>query len=244
MIIEKHIEEVQIHSFQTNQDGEAKVSALIFIMLEAAWAHATKLDWGYENLKNNQMFWALSRIRIEIKQLPRWQDRVILETWPSGNDRMFAYREFRLKDMNGVELLRSNSAWVVLNLLSHKIVSFSENNFPQIDNEIACAQPKRLRYKLSEEELVYLPIKYSDIDVNGHFNSVRAFERIIDAYETVFLQQHQLELIEINFAKEGFVDQEIAVSVQDRGDLLSQSALVRKDDGEFLSIYEMQWKKL
>lgn len=245
MTIEKYIEEFTIHSYQTNENGEAKVSALYNIMLEAAWAHASKLDWGYDSLQTRQLFWALSRIRFEIASLPKWRDKITLETWPSGNDRMFAFREFRLKDESGKEFLRANSAWLVLDLASHKIVSFSDQgDLPHRIDADPCTQPKRLRHRITDAELNYQTILYSDIDVNRHFNSVRAFERIIDAHETEFLQQHQIQLIEINYAKEGFVGDEIAVVMQDKGDALFQSALIRKEDGEALSVYEMKWKKI
>lgn len=242
MIVEKHLEEAIIHSYQTNQHGEVKVSALFNLMLEASWAHATKLNWGYDSLKDNQMFWALSRIRIEIIRLPRWRDKVTLETWPSCNDRMFAYREFRLKDEAGNELLRANSAWLVLDLTSHKIVSFAaQGELPHRLYENPCTQPKRLRYIGTDEELQFYSILYSDIDVNKHFNSVRAFERVIDNHETNFLQNHQIESIEINYLKEGFVGQEVAVAMQEKTDLLFQSAIIRQEDNEPLSLYEMKW---
>ncbi len=245
MLVEKHLEEAIIHSYHTHQDGKVKVSALFNLMMEAAWAHAAKLSWGYDNLKANEMFWALSRIRIEVKQLPKWRDRIYLETWPAGNDRMFAYREFRFKDSNGNELLRANSAWLVLNLNTHKIVSFTEQtNLPYQEDEKPCQQPKRLRYKSTGNISLFQPVRYSDIDVNKHLNSVRAFERIIDEQEASFQKKYYPETIEINYLKEGFEGQHIGVEQQTTDGVTFSSALFRQEDNELLSLYEIKWAEI
>ncbi|MFV0521401.1 MAG: acyl-[acyl-carrier-protein] thioesterase [Mangrovibacterium sp.] len=245
MLLEKYTEETIIYSYQTNQHGDAKVSALFNIMLEAAWTHANQMDWGYDDLKDNQMFWVLSRIRIEIKRLPQWQDKIYLETWPAGNDRMFAYREFRMRDEAGNEFLRSNSAWLILNLATHKIISFNkQGDLPSINDENSCIQPKRLRYKENDINLNFQPILYSDIDVNKHFNSVRAFERVVDAHEAGFQKNYRPKLIEINYLKEGFEGQQVGVKKTAKDNLLFQSALIRRENNEPLSLYEIQWTEI
>ena len=51
--MEKYQEKIIIKSYQTNQYGTTSIAALFHIMLEAAWAHAQIMDWGYDDLKNN-----------------------------------------------------------------------------------------------------------------------------------------------------------------------------------------------
>lgn len=247
MLVEKHVEKTVIYSYQANQSSDAQVAALFNILMEVAWVHAGKLHWGYDTLQSNQMFWVLSRIRIEINRLPKWRDKIVVETWPAGNDRMFAYREFRLKDEAGQELLRANSAWLVLNLHTHKIISFpAKADLPRHEEASPCQLPKRLRYKAGSEECQFSPIKYSDIDVNKHLNSVRAFERVLDTYADDFQRNHRLKTVEINYLKEGFEGEEIAVEKQDIGEGSYLSTLIRKEQqqNEPLSLYELAWVKI
>lgn len=242
MQVDKHIEKIIIPSFQTNYRAEAKVSALFSWMLEVAWIHADSLDWGYNDLQQNKMFWVLSRMRIEIDEMPYWRDEISIETWPSGNDRMFAYREYLIKNKAGKVLVRANSAWLILNEGNHKVVSFTENseNLPIHITELACSKPKRLRIKFNVEELKYSPVLYGDIDINNHFNSIRAFERVMNEYSIDIHKNSIPSSIEINYLKEGFGGDNLAIYRNGHNDIF-QSAIIRELDGEILSLYEIEW---
>ncbi len=244
MIPQKYIQEVTIHTYETDQKGKAKLLALFNIMLEAAWAHAQLSDLGHHKLKLNNMFWVLSRLHIRVNRFPIWQEHLSLETWSSGTDGMFGYREFLLKDKQGNILLSANTAWLILNLETHKMVSFRgrEEELPYYHNEEVCPKPKRIRFNPNTEQATYFPIQYSEIDINKHLNSVKALERVLNNYSICFQDSHEIEYIEINYLKESFGNDYIAVVQEGKNNLLQQSALVRKSDNEILSLYQIKWR--
>ncbi|WP_163707824.1 acyl-[acyl-carrier-protein] thioesterase [Mangrovibacterium lignilyticum] len=243
--MEKYTETIQIQSFQTNHFAEATVPSIFNFMLEAAWAHAQTLDWGYDLLQKNNMFWVLSRMYVEINKLPKWQDKIKLNTWSAGTDGMYAYREFILENEAGEVILTGNTAWLILDTESKKIVMLRNHKetFPRFSEQGVCREPKRLRFKKSEESLSFEPIVFSDIDVNHHFNSVKALERVLDEYGIDFQNAYEPATIEVNYLKEGLPGDALAVTKNTISNSRFQSAIVRESDAAELSTFEIDWRR-
>jgi acyl-ACP thioesterase len=243
--MEKYTETIPIRSYQTNQFAEATIPSIFNFMLEAAWAHAQNLDWGYDLLQKHNMFWVLSRLYVEINQLPGWQDQVTLNTWSSGTDGMYAYREFILTGNNGETILTANTAWLILDTESKKIVMLRDQKetFPRFSGHGVCREPGRLRHKVVKSDLSYQPVLFSDIDINHHFNSVKALERILDDYGIEYQHAYTPATIEINYLKEGLPGDHLAIVKDWVADEKYQSTIVREDDGAELSTFEIVWRK-
>ncbi len=243
--MKKYTTDIPIHSYQTNHFAQATVPSILNFMLEAAWAHAQQMDWGYDLLQKHNMFWVLSRLYVEIEKYPKWQDTVKLETWSAGTDGMYAYREFILKDEKGETVLRGNTAWLILNTESKKIILLRDHKatFPRLDVEGVCREPKRLRTKKTDETLTYRPVQFSDLDVNHHFNSIKALERVLDQYGIDFQNEMEAASIEINYLKEGLAGDQLAVYRKELSGDKFQSSIYRESDGVELSNYEISWRK-
>ncbi len=81
---------------------------------EMAYHHANQLGFGYDDLKEKQTFWVLSRMKIRIDQYPVWDDKVSVETWHRGMERLFGLRDFRVMDQSGKILGKATTAWLIL----------------------------------------------------------------------------------------------------------------------------------
>ncbi len=112
--IRPHQERFQVRSFDVDTDNRLTPTALTRYLLEAAWQHAKLLGYGYSALGERQRFWVLSRIAVEIRDLPYWEDIVEVETWPGGSQRIFALREYEMRLRDGRVAALGTSAWLVL----------------------------------------------------------------------------------------------------------------------------------
>lgn len=90
--------EFTILSYDLNPKGQARLTSMANFFQEVAYHHASELGLGYEDMKSRKTTWVLSRMRIHMKRYPVWNDRIKLETWPSGDERLFALRDFRVLD--------------------------------------------------------------------------------------------------------------------------------------------------
>lgn len=243
--MKKYQEQIIIKSYQTNQFGKASVTSLFHTMLEAAWAHAQIMDWGYDDLKNNNLFWVLSRFYVQVEKYPAWQDKITLNTWSAGTDGMYAYREFILEDAEGKTLLRASSAWLILDLDSHKIFRLSDYKatFPKLTDPNACRNPKRIKPDKHEEKLNFSPVLFSDLDINQHFNSVKYVERVLDDFGIDFLVGHEPAELEVNYLKEGQAGDRVAVTRTELAGDEFMNCLVRESDLADLCVMKIGWRK-
>lgn len=243
--MEKFQEKIVIKSYQTNQYGKASISALFHIMLEAAWAHAQIMDWGYDDLKNNNLFWVLSRFYLQVEKYPAWQDEITLNTWSAGTDGMYAYREYIIEDSKGEIILKGSSAWLILDMETRKIFRLSDYKatFPKRIDANACRNPKRIKPDLHSGDLNFYPVLFSDLDINKHFNSVKYVERVLDDFGIDFLNSHEPAELEVNYLKEAVAGDSIAVTRAMISEKESLNCLVRQSDAVDLCVMRMVWRE-
>ena len=242
--MEKYQESISIKSYHTNKYGKASIASLFNILIEAAWAHAQVMDWGYDSLKSNNLFWVLSRIYFQVEKYPVWQDQITLTTWSAGTDGMYAYREYILENGKGEIILRASSAWLILDMESHKIFRLSDfrTTFPKFIDDRACRNPIRIKPDLHPEKLYFYPVLFSEIDINQHFNSVKYVERVLDDFGIDFLDRFEPAELEVNYLKEGQAGDQIAVTRNQLFSNESLNCLVRESDGADLCVMRIVWR--
>ena len=243
--MEKYQERLTIKSYQTNQYGKASITALFHIMLEAAWAHAQIMDWGYDDLKNHNLFWVLSRFYLKVEKYPAWQDEIILSTWSAGTDGMYAYREYIVEDLQGNILFKGSSAWLILDMDNRKIFRLSDykGTFPKRLEADACRNPKRIKPDAHTGNLNFYPVLFSELDINKHFNSVKYVERVLDDYGVDFLNENEPSELEVNYLKEAVAGDSVAVTRSKISGNEYLNCLVRQSDGADLCVIRMVWRE-
>ncbi len=198
-------EHLTIRSYDVDFRQRATLDALCRYFLEAAWNHAEALGFGYSHLAREQRFWVLARLRIEIAACPRWGDVVCLRTWPRAAKGILAPRDFEIVDTTGRQLVSGSSAWLVLDAPSRKPQRLDAwlrqvHSFPE---RMALGQdPAKLPAGQARTARLTVTSKYSDLDVNGHVNSARYLNWLLDSLPVEFHQAHDLKLIEVNYVEE------------------------------------------
>ncbi len=242
--MEIYQEQLAIKSYHTNQYGQASISSLFNILIEAAWAHAQVMDWGYDSLKSNNLFWVLSRMFFKVEKYPSWQDQIHLNTWSAGTDGIYAYREYVVENEKGEVLLRASSAWLILDMETHKIFRLSDfrATFPKRIDASACRNPKRIKPDSHTENLNYYPVLFSELDINQHFNSVKSVDRVLDDYGIDFLNSFEPAELEVNYMKEGQAGESLAVTRTPISENEYLNCLVRESDGSDLCVMRILWR--
>lgn len=91
---------------------------------DAAGKHADLLGLGLQQLRNSDLSWVLSRIRLKMDDFPAYGDTLRITTYPSGFDRLFAYRQFVLSSAKSGRVFGvAGSAWLTLNTGNFRPVS-------------------------------------------------------------------------------------------------------------------------
>ncbi|MEO1438692.1 MAG: acyl-ACP thioesterase domain-containing protein, partial [Bacteroidota bacterium] len=182
---ETWIAEYRVMAHHTGYDQRCRLKACLDFAQDAAGDHAAHLGVGYEDLKAQKAFWALSRMAVKIERFPYWNERVYVETWPSAYDRIFAYRVIHLKNQDKETLMVINTAWLVMHLEKRRFLPVKPfvEKLPTLGDRGLDLPPVE-KLKSSDEDLetsLYSPV-YSDLDSNLPVNNTSFFGWIDDAY--------------------------------------------------------------
>ena len=204
-----------VRHHECGPDGSMKLQLLLDCLQDIAAEHAEKLGCGMEDLVKNKRIWVLSRLRIRILRLPALKDELELLTYPSGHDRLSAFRQYRIS-CGGNELVQGSSAWVMLDGATYRPIPMAkvfEEPLPANEEKPRYFE-KFEKFPLSEgTTLGTYRVGCGDIDLNCHLNNAVYARYITDALE--HLQKdasRRIEEMQINFQHAGQLDDEITCS--------------------------------
>ena len=204
-------------------DGQKKLRLynLENYLLEVAGTVADDLGFGIAVLHPKGLTWILTRLSVEMYELPTHCEKVRFETWIESNAHMLSTRDFRIYSGDKV-IGVCKSVWAVLDLQKREIVNcFDDPIFEgAIDGEVI--DLPRVRMTTIPEPTGSVPHKvvYSDIDYNGHCNSCRYLQAMTDAYLPDYYGKKVR--LDINYSKEAML-----------GETLQTNYLVTEDGVQY-----------
>ena len=179
-------------------------------LLEVAGTVADELGFGIDVLHPRGLTWILTRLSVEMYELPTHCERVRFETWIESNAHMLSTRNFRI--YSGDRLIGiCKTVWAILDLQKREIVNYFDDPIFEnaIDGEVL--EMPRVRMTTIPEPTGSMPHKivYSDIDYNGHCNSCRYLQAMTDAYLPDYYGK-KIRL-DINYSKEAMLGEEMQI---------------------------------
>ncbi len=219
--------------------GRLKISTLLLFGQEAAGHHSDELGYSYESLSARGLFWAVIRNRVQITRLPMEGETITLETWPMPTTRTAYPRSIVAYDEQGRELFRSVSLWVLMDLNTRGMILPGKSGVI-VDGTLRgteLAAPHSLIPKpMSRQEA--RPVRFTDLDKNGHMNNARYLDWIADLLPSDFHREHpvrELTLCYLNEAREG---QDLSVTWEPDGENTMNVEIQRpKNNGDHERIF-------
>ena len=192
-----------ITSNDVDQFYELKISSFFKMMQEVASQNAEELGIGHTYTKSKNLFWVISRFFVKIHKLPKYQDNVILTTYPGQTIKFIFPRYFVLEDECGNKLIEASSTWLVLYNDSRKVcINPFDKELPNEDKEGQISLPDKVDVLEELEFIENRKVRYNDIDLNGHLNNTKYIDYIIDVHDSDFYKQYSIKELSINYNHE------------------------------------------
>lgn len=177
-------------------------------MLNAADFHSTDRGFGMKYLMTINRSWVLSRLAIEMTEMPGQHERYSVETWVESAMRFFTSRNFRVTGSDGRVLGFGRSIWAMIDTETRQPTDIFSIDNGAINNWIVtdktCPIEQSSRVKMSEKAgfVRSIDVNYNDIDINGHVNSVKYIEHTLDLWDIDWYREHRLKRFEIAYVAE------------------------------------------
>ena len=179
-------------------------------MLNAADFHSTDRGLGMKYLMSIKRSWVLSRLVIEMYEMPAQYERFTIETWVENAMKFFTSRNFSVTGTNGKPYGYGRSIWAMIDTETRQPTNIYDIDNRAITNWVVdnkpCPIEKSSRVKMSESPtwVKTIPIGYNDIDINGHVNSIKYIEHVLDLWDIAWYQEHRLRRFEIAYVAETY----------------------------------------
>ena len=207
-------------------------------MLNAADFHSTDRGFGMRYLLTINRSWVLSRLAIEMVDMPKMYTRFNVETWVESAMRYFTNRNFAVTGEDGTVYGYGRSIWAMIDTESRQptdILAINDGSINQwIENDKACPIDKGGRVKMGDAAQFVRTIdtNYSDVDINGHINSVKYIEHVLDLWSLEWYKEYNIRRFEIAYVAEAHAGDKLSFYREQTADNEYCIRIVRTDGTE------------
>ncbi len=158
-------------------------------LLNAAGNHSQRRGWGIGALNESRHTWVLSRLSIEMTEMPRSYQHCTVSTWVESVMKLFTNRNFAIYDAEGNPMGYARSVWAMIDLETRRpcdLLSLYDGdilNYVVSEEENICPIAGHGRFRFRDAvEARTINTYYSDVDINGHINSIKYMEHILNLF--------------------------------------------------------------
>ena len=221
--------------FHVDFMGRLTMGVLGNHLLNCAGFHASDRGFGIAELNENHYTWVLSRLAIELEDMPHQYETFSIQTWVENVYRLFTDRDFALVNKDGKTIGYARSVWAMISMETRKPADLLALHGGSISDYICdkeCPIDKPGRIKVATEEPVWVyQTRYSDIDINGHVNSIKYIEHILDLFPIETFKDKQVKRFEMAYVAESYYGDSLSFYKEEKEDG-SIDIEVRKNDQE------------
>ncbi|MCI6701955.1 MAG: thioesterase [Prevotellaceae bacterium] len=188
-------------------------------LINAADFHSHDRGFGVRTLQEEHKTWVLSRLTLEMNMMPVAYADFHVDTWVEGIMRFFTRRNFKIEDNNTHQVYGyGRSIWAMIDTRDRKPTNLLEVKDGKlalyVDADYPCPIEKTSKIKTRQELQIIAnhEVVYSDLDLNGHFNSIKYIERILDIFPPVTFQKQFLKRMEIAYVNEAYAGETLHFS--------------------------------
>lgn len=194
--------------FHVDFNGRLTMGVLGNHLLNCAGFHANDRGFGIATLNEDNYTWVLSRLAIELDEMPYQYENFSVQTWVENVYRLFTDRNFAIIDKDGKKIGYARSVWAMINLNTRKpadLLTLHGGSIVDYVCDEPCPIEKPSRIKVtSDQPIATLTAKYSDIDINGHVNSIRYIEHILDLFPIELYKTKRIRRFEMAYVAESY----------------------------------------
>ena len=178
----------KVRSYECGADGLATMPCICNYLQEAASLNAEELGFSKSDFDaaGGNVSWVLTRLVLKMNRYPKWEDTVVVETFPRGGRRIVAWRDFIIKSASGETLGLATSEWMIIDLATRKIAPVPAEVLALVDDgqtSVLGPEPFTARLKYPggcDGEPLRFRAQHSHIDLNGHVNNVHYIEWLLE----------------------------------------------------------------
>ncbi|MEL6863676.1 MAG: acyl-ACP thioesterase domain-containing protein [Bacteroidota bacterium] len=235
-----------VGTYEIDAQKRMRIPALVRRMQEAAMQNVLEMKVSLWDLEVHQLSWVLMRLRVDIHRLPRLGEPLRIITYPSGFERLFTYRDYKVVDENNQLIASAPSTWLLMDTAKRRMARIPDFILAkEMPDESRCLP--RVRNPLPEFKDSHFSnsfqVHWHDLDFNEHLNNVIYIQKMIDTVPAVLLQEASPSQFDILYRAEARWKDELLSEVQEVDEQTLLHRLRRPSDNKVLALARSRWKR-
>ncbi|MCL2380026.1 MAG: thioesterase [Treponema sp.] len=198
-------ETVSVRYGSVDRSDRLTLDSVFSFFQEAAISHAASLGVGRDAMASAGQGWILSRLSLFIERRPAYGETIQVNTWPRRWEKLFALRDYEIRDAADKPVIRGRGGWLVLDIEKRRPLRVQAIMDAMPANDGIDAFPAGPAGLSTREHLAKQKERaalYSDIDYYGHANNARYIQWIQDATDMDVLTSADQIRLDINYLSE------------------------------------------
>ena len=194
----------EINFTQCTPNGYLKYTDLCNLLQLTAAAHSEVGGISFTDMQEFNQAWVLSRMRVEISDLPKWRDVVTVKTWINSLENSRSVRALEMY-VNGKKIVGSETFWAVFNtkIRRPEPLALPYQHFELYPEDKATELGfSKINLTHEKEAIFERTVFLSDLDIVNHANNVKYLEWCLDLVDEKKVLNQQIKSFEMNFLKE------------------------------------------
>ena len=168
--------ESRVRYSEVDSERHLTLPAVMDYLQDCCTFQSEDMDIGVEYLAEQKQAWVLSSWEIKIRRYPVMGEKICVETWPYAFKGFYGYRNFRITNGQGEELVLANSVWVYMDMERMRPMRIPEKVADAYRPEIGEELPgewgaRKLSVPESGTAMPPVPVAGFFIDTNHHMNN-------------------------------------------------------------------------
>lgn len=194
----------EINFTQCLPSGSLKYTELCNLLQLTAASHAEIGGISFSDMQQFDQAWVLSRMRVEINDLPKWKDIITVKTWINSLENSRSVRALEVY-VNDKKIAGCETFWAVFNTQKRRpeLLTLTHDHF-ELFPEIKATKEafSKIDINPEKEEVFSKTVILSDLDIVNHVNNVKYLEWCMDLVDENIILNQKIKSFEMNFMKE------------------------------------------
>jgi medium-chain acyl-[acyl-carrier-protein] hydrolase len=233
-------QEYEINFLHCYPNGYLKYTDLCNLLQITAGNHADLGGISFTDMQAHHQAWVMSRMRLEIHELPKWRDIVTIKTWIKTleNSRSIRCMEMHL---NGEKIVGCETYWAVINTQTRRpdALALPHDHFEKFQIDATKQPTLKITIDESTNTIGRRKVVLSDLDVVNHANNVKYMEWCLDYENPKKIIKQEIKALDINFMRELNLNDE-AIIHQSGNDTQTIYSITKEDKNAYALLIE--WK--
>ncbi|MGE5382297.1 MAG: acyl-[acyl-carrier-protein] thioesterase [Omnitrophica WOR_2 bacterium] len=237
----------ELRHFELNRFGEASPTLVLALLEEAAAEHCQAIGYGLYDLLEQNIGWVLSSGFLQMKQYPRYKEKITIRTWLSEYSTIRGIRENIIFDSKMNVIGRGKGLWIFFDIKRRRPVPIFDEIIKRwsfIKDESIELPAKKLLQTDGLQIVEYFKVKASEIDMYGHVNNLIYLEWLLDSIPDEIIENCYLYEIEGHFISEVKRGDKITITTRvDRKTNTICHTIRNTETGKICASAITNWKK-